>query len=243
MRYFMPLSVVISCEHAGNAIPKRWESYFKNADSILASHRGFDIGAHALARQLALQEDMPLYAQEYSRLLVDCNRSLDSPSLFSSYSKKISPEDKKEVLTDIYTPYRQGIELAIRRRIGEGMHVLHLSIHTFTPLMNGKTRPTAIGLLFDPKRDAEKRFCYSWRQYIEEVLQGNIHFNLPYRGWSDGLTTTLRSLFSEPQYLGIEIEVNQKFFMESSAIWHDIGSALASTLPMAIERHQPEHSL
>jgi hypothetical protein len=38
-----------------------------------------------------------------------------------------------------------------------------------------------------------------------------VRFNYPYKGTSDGLTTTLRKKFG-PQYVGIEIEINQKFF-------------------------------
>jgi hypothetical protein len=37
----------------------------------------------------------------------------------------------------------------------------------------------------------------------------NIHLNRPYRGWTDGLTTSLRTELAPARYLGFELEVSQ----------------------------------
>jgi hypothetical protein len=36
-----------------------------------------------------------------------------------------------------------------------------------------------------------------------------VHLNRPYRGWTDGLTTSFRAEFPPTRYLGFELEVSQ----------------------------------
>lgn len=36
--------------------------------------------------------------------------------------------------------------------------------------------------------------------------------NFPYQGTNDALTTYLRSEFDQSEYIGIEVELNQKYF-------------------------------
>ncbi len=43
-----------------------------------------------------------------------------------------------------------------KNNIQNNQQVLHLSIHTFNPVEKGKMHNAAIGLLYDPKRHAEK---------------------------------------------------------------------------------------
>ena len=66
----------MSCEHGGNRIPARWAPLFVGAERVLASHRGFDAGSAALAREIARALDAPLRLHTASRLLADANRSL-----------------------------------------------------------------------------------------------------------------------------------------------------------------------
>src|SRR5690606_12505571 len=91
-----------------------------------------------------------------TRLLVELNRSLHHPRLFSEISKPLSREEKRKVIRQHYTPYRQRAEQAIGEQIQSGDEVIHLSVHTFTPVLNGDVRKADIGLLYDPSRAAEK---------------------------------------------------------------------------------------
>jgi hypothetical protein len=71
--------------------------------------------------------------------------------------------------------------------------VLHFSVHSFTPRLRGDVRHTDIGLLFDPSRAAEERFCRALRAELRrEFADLRIDMNEPYSGVSDGLTSTLR---------------------------------------------------
>ena len=103
------------------------------------------------------------------------------------------------------------MEREIEKAMQAGEKVLHLSIHSFTPKLNGIERNADIGLLYDPSKKAEKAFCARMKQeLLAEGLELRVRFNYPYLGKADGFTTHLRKVFPE-NYSGIELEVNQKF--------------------------------
>jgi predicted N-formylglutamate amidohydrolase len=85
-------------------------------------------------------------------------------------------------------------------------------MHSFTPVFDGAPRRADVGLLYDPRRAAERQWCGRWR----EALLGRrpeliVRRNDPYRGGADGLVTHLRRRFDADRYVGVELEVNQKF--------------------------------
>jgi predicted N-formylglutamate amidohydrolase len=97
--------------------------------------------------------------------------------------------------------------------------VIHLSIHSFTPELSGVVRDADIGLLYDPARRYEKKLCREWRKKIITINPaiGRVRMNYPYRGTSDGFTTYLRKKM-KGSYLGIEVEINQRLFLELSPL-------------------------
>lgn len=221
--------IIITCEHAGNYVPREFRYLFINHEKELSSHLGWDIGALEVAKYMSRHIPAPLSYQRVSRLLVESNRSLHSEELFSKYSKELDKPIKKYILRKFYQTYRNAIEKNIARNIEEGYEVLHLAVHSFTPVLNGIERQVDIGLLYDESRWEEKEFCQSWKDQIEQLLpQKLIMTNVPYNGADDGLTTYLRGIFPSDKYLGIEIEINQKYVgTDDLSI---IRSALANSL-------------
>ncbi len=202
-------SILISCEHAGNIIPEKYQSRFTGTDNVLNSHRGWDPGAREVAAYLAEQFKAPLYTMLITRLLIEMNRSLDSTTLFSEFTSELPDIDKADLIAQFYSPYHQSIERTIRQ---SEKPTLHLSIHSFTPVFNGTTRSVDIGLLFDPARVKEKEFCEQVKKKLDHQLPDvTTRFNEPYKGTDDGIATMLRKKFPGREYLGIEIELNQKF--------------------------------
>jgi len=99
---------------------------------------------------------------------------------------------------------------------------LHLSIHTFTPVFDGKPRTTDVGLLYDPARDGEAALMKAWqRQLSQQLPELRTRRNYPYQGRADGFTTELRKKFADADYLGIEIEVRNSL-RPTSATWHKL---------------------
>lgn len=200
---------MVTCEHGGNHIPEAYHSAFEGADDILNSHRGYDAGALPLARSLAAGLGAHLCYSETSRLLIDLNRSMSNSEVWSEYSRGL-PSD--EIIAGYYSPYRNDVESWLRSLISTYGKVIHLSIHSFTPVWMGEKRRTDLGLLFDDDRHGELAFASSWRDRLVRVCpEYQIDFNKPYHGKDDGFTTYLRTIFSDEQYVGIELEVNQRF--------------------------------
>ncbi|MBK6265402.1 N-formylglutamate amidohydrolase [Marivirga sp. S37H4] len=206
------IKYLVSCEHGGNQIPTTYKADFMAHEEILQSHRGWDKGALLCALLISKRLNYPIYYNEVSRLLVECNRTLSHPDLFSFISKEYSDAIKETIINQYYLPYRNKLETFIKGNIEQGHQVVHLSIHSFTPILNGETRKTEIGILFDPARSVETMFALKWQK---RILKKNdtwrVKLNYPYLGTDDGLTTYFRELFPE-NYAGLELEINQKLF-------------------------------
>ena len=207
------MKLILTCEHAGNEIPEEYRHLFQEEQKLLNSHRGYDPGAFDLFCQLQEQAHRTHF-QMTSRLLVEPNRSLHHPQLFSEITRTLPADQKTQILEKYYSPYRKAVEKDIRSLIEAGEKVLHVSVHTFTPELNGEVRNADAGFLYDSRRKEEKDFCTQWKDIINRAdPKRKLRFNYPYLGKADGFTTYLRKQFRE-NYLGIELEVNQKFFRD-----------------------------
>jgi predicted N-formylglutamate amidohydrolase len=169
--------------------------------------------------------------------VVDLNRSTGNPALFSRYTRDLPEEEKERLLERLWRPHRRRVEEAIREHVLRGRPVLHLAVHTFTPVLRGRRRSTDIGLLHDPARVAERRFCRSWQADMRRALPGlAVHLNAPYRGTSDGFGMALRPAYRDPLYLAVEIEVNQRFPRRGGPAWTRLKQSLADSLERLIGR-------
>jgi predicted N-formylglutamate amidohydrolase len=202
--------MILTCEHATAAIPAPYAELMAGARHILETHRAYDIGAREVCLALEELADGAVYG-ECSRLLVDLNRSLHHPRLFSEFSQDLDRPERDKVLARWYAPFRDTALAAVRQVAARHGTVLHLSIHSFTPVLNGRVRSNDIGILYDPRREREKVFARQLALAMQATDKHlSVRMNHPYRGVSDGHTTALRRLFGGEAYLGIEIEVNQR---------------------------------
>jgi predicted N-formylglutamate amidohydrolase len=193
---------------------------------FLGTHRGYDPGALAVARDIAAAAGAPLFYSTVTRLLVELNRPLGHPQVFFL---NLPEETRAALLARYYFPYWKAVEKAVRRR----RRVLHLSVHSFTPRFRGVRRTTDIGLLFDPARPAEAAFCRRWR---EEILKRNaslrVRYNDPYPGVFPSLVDSLRKALGR-RYVGIQVEVNQKFAHGAEQRWRDLRGLLVESFQLA----------
>jgi predicted N-formylglutamate amidohydrolase len=204
------MKLVLTCEHGGNVVPKEYVSLFKNNTAVLKTHRSFDLGAFDVFNALKTLSNFSK-SNIISRLLIELNRSLHHKHLFSEFSKNLSITEKQQLINQYYLPYRNDIENMIKSYIEHGETVLHLSVHSFTPILNNVQRNCDIGLLYDSTNKIEKQFCKQLKDSIKKLNPDlNVRYNYPYLGKADGFTTYLRKRFPE-NYLGIELEINQKF--------------------------------
>ena len=210
------IALVISVEHAVNTIPVAYQSLFSSHESVLNTHRGVDFGAKALGEHLAACLPCDYQEATASRLLIDCNRSLNHPKCFSEWTQPLTQDEKDIIIHHYYLPFREPIEQCIERHIQNNRQVFHLSVHSFTPELNGITRNAAIGLLYDPTRHAEKEIARIWHTILTHTPPDyNIRMNYPYRGASEGFVSALRKKYSEQVYVGFELENNQTLVQDA----------------------------
>jgi len=210
--------LLVTCEHGGNRVPARYRGLFPRA--LLESHRGWDPGALELARALA----PGVIFTTTTRLLVDCNRSEGHPRLFH---EAVPAGERESILARYYRPHRDRVKAAVRRL----QPVLHLGIHSFTPVLDGKRRDVDVGFLYDPSRRREREFARRWAAALRDARPDlRVRMNRPYKGTSDGLTTSLRAMLPDARYAGIELEVNQAFPLGDADRWRRLRAALLDAL-------------
>lgn len=228
-------SVILTCEHATPRVPPELRTIYRGCRDLLNSHRGFDKGAWWVAERLAQRIRSPLYGAKVSRLVIDHNRSLNHPSLHGSAVNQLSLDQRQHLIEQYYLPFRNQVRTAIEHTIAtRESPVLHLSIHSFTPVLDGRCRTAEIGLLYDPKRLLEADLCARWRQVLASNKFGwRVRRNYPYAGWTDGHTTALRRQFSGRVYAGVEIEINQALVasQQLSTVVHLLVASLAACAP------------
>jgi predicted N-formylglutamate amidohydrolase len=146
---------VLTCEHASNFIPARYGK-LGLSDADLQRHIAWDIGAASVARRMAAVLDAPLILSGYSRLLADCNRPLQSPTLMPVVSEttvipgnqNLSAEEVAARVAQFHQPFQNAVAGVLDRRKTEALETVLVAMHSFTPVFKGFVRPWHAGILF-----------------------------------------------------------------------------------------------
>lgn len=214
-------------------MPAEYAPRFAGADEVLATHRGFDIGAAAIARACGRRLGVAPFVATVTRLVVDLNRSPGNRNVFSRYTRSLTAEQRAAAMARHYWPYRRAVEDAVARQLAAGATVLHVSTHSFTPVLRGEVRNCDIGFLYDPRRRDEVRFVEAWHAALAAAAPTLVlRRNYPYSGVSDALVTHLRRRYGSRGYVGVELEVNQKHV--GGARWRALIELLAASLTAAV---------
>lgn len=201
---------LFTCEHGGRAVPDEYAHLFHGAEETLASHRGWDAGALEVFETIAPVLGNAAFAVTTTRLLIDTNRSLHHPRVFSEFTRPLPAALRADIVARWWRPWREAVAGTIAAWLESGEPARHISVHSFTPVLGGHIRNADLGLLYDPARTAERAFCLRWQALLEQ-RGWRVRRNYPYRGTADGHTTALRRQFPQG-YAGIELELNQALF-------------------------------
>jgi predicted N-formylglutamate amidohydrolase len=152
-------SAVVVCDHAANRVPRRLAGLGLYS-AQLATHIAWDPGAGQVAQRLAQHLDAPLVLSGYSRLVIDCNRPLTHDESIAPTSagvavpgnQAVSAADRALRAATLFHPYHRAISEVLDQRRAACRPSLLLSIHSFTPVLNGSPRPWHVG--FSHGRDA-----------------------------------------------------------------------------------------
>lgn len=151
--------ILLVCDHASRRFPRALGTMGLDPFARRC-HLALDIGAGALTEMLAESLGVTAVLCQYSRLIVDCNRQLMDPGAYLEFSdgvvvpgnRNLHKDEKEQRANAIYWPYHKAIEEQISRLNGQGIEPVFLSIHSFTPVMNGESRTWEMGILWDADR-------------------------------------------------------------------------------------------
>ena len=149
--------IVLLADHAGRALPEEYGDLGVPAAEF-ERHIAYDIGVERVTRTLAALLDAPAVMARFSRLLIDPNRGEDDPTLIRQlYDGTVVPGnypmsevERNHRIDSFYRPYHDAVSAVVASvAAASRMAPFVVSIHSFTPSMQGRPRPWHAGILWD----------------------------------------------------------------------------------------------
>jgi predicted N-formylglutamate amidohydrolase len=146
--------LVVVCEHASNRLPRALGT-LGLATADLERHIAWDPGAADLAAGIADGLDATMVLQRYSRLVVDCNRDPVLPDAMTPFSEDtpipgnvgLTPEARASRIKALWSPFHAAIDRLMEKRRAARRHTGLVTVHTFTPVYRGVSRPWHVGII------------------------------------------------------------------------------------------------
>jgi len=225
------------CEHAGKLMPRRLD-HLGLPEPERVRHIAWDIGAGGMSRTMAARLDATLVSQRYSRLVIDCNRSPAVASAMPELSESttipgnlaISPAEREARITEIFTPFHGTVGALLDERAAAGRETVLVTLHSFTPVFKGVSRPWQMGVLYN----RDPRLGQALLALLEHESDLCVGDNQPYR--VDDLSDYTIPVHGEQRgIVHVEIEVRQDL-LASEAGQRRWGERLAHWVAQASRR-------
>jgi len=222
--------VVLVCEHASDFIPVQYRNLGLDGRARV-SHIAWDPGALTTARFLADQLDAVLVEGTVSRLVYDLNRPPESPTAVPQQSEAytvpgnqgLTPAEHQLRVEHYYQPFKDALEKTLQSHHCEPVLV---TVHSFTPVYNGKVREVELGIL----HDTDQRLADA----ILQLAGGyNIQRNQPY-GPEDGVFHTLQLHGVTNQIHNVMLEIRNDLLTDEQGC-QKIASKIAAWLNDALK--------
>ena len=176
---------LIICDHASRHIPAEYGD-LGLSEAQLSRHIAWDIGAAEVAGRLAALLDAPAVLCGTSRLVVDCNRPFgEASSIPESSDGVVVPgnanldlAERQRRIERYFHPYHDEIDRRIRNHNQANQAPALISVHSFTPEMDGFQRPWHVGVLWDQDQRLAAPVVRELRR-DQDLLVGE---NEPYNG-------------------------------------------------------------
>jgi len=176
--------ILLVCDHASCRFPQALGDMGLDPFARRC-HLAIDIGAGKLTETIAKSLGVTAVIAQYSRLVVDCNRQLMDPGAYLEYgdgilvpgNRNLTQKEKDLRADAIYWPYHKAIDEQVARLRAIGPKPAFISIHSFTPVLNGVARHVQMGVLWDTDARLSDIFIEDFR--AAGFLTGD---NEPYSG-------------------------------------------------------------
>ncbi|MGV2977585.1 N-formylglutamate amidohydrolase [Roseibium alexandrii] len=240
--------LVLLCDHASNHFPPPYDQCLGVSDEEKSAHISWDPGALGVAMALSEALDAPLIYTTVSRLVIDCNREETREDLTPCLSelteisgnRNLSDEERTFRINLVHRPFHDAIDKVLALRADKGRPSAVVSIHTYTPVYKGKSRPWEIGLISENDR-----------RLADPVLTGlnargdlTVGDNEPYAP-SDGVYYTVRRHGEDKLLpcLMIEIRNDEVRTPNEELHWADIlGPLLKSAAKTVLRKEVADHA-
>lgn len=142
---------LLTADHAGCLIPRMLADLGVGAEDR-QRHIAWDIGIASVTRRLSTLLKATAILQNYSRLVIDCNRAPCVANAFPVVSEAtaipgnegLSAVDKQMRQATLFDPYHNEINRLIEQR----ERTVYVAMHSFTPVYLGKARPMHAAMLY-----------------------------------------------------------------------------------------------
>jgi len=222
-------------DHAGREIPRVLGDLGLPAQELVR-HIAWDIGVAGLGEALSGLLDAAFIRQRFSRLVIDCNRDPARADAIPEVSdgaqiagnRGLSPAARDARVAEVSEPYHAAVAAELDARAARGLATTLISLHSFTPRMDGFERPWRFGVLHAENSPYSRAALARLRAEFGEGLVGD---NQPYR--MDEVDFTI------PRHAGgrgldyLELEVRQDLIAEPAG-QAAIAAVVARLLPAAL---------
>lgn len=223
---------LIVADHAGKLIPRALGD-LGVSQAERQRHIAWDIGIAAVSRLLADTLDATLVQQNYSRLVVDCNRAPGVPTSMPQISEAtpvpgnvdLSEAQKAARVREIFQPYHDAIETLLDHRGEAGRPTVLIAMHSFTPVFHGVARPWHVGMLYN----RDPRFAHLLLALLRREAGLVVGDNEPY-SVSDESDYTIPVHGERRDLHHVAIEIRQDL-IEADAGQREWAARLARLLP------------
>lgn len=223
-------------DHASKYIPEEYDNLGLHGDD-LTRHIAWDIGTETIVRELCAHFGCGGQLAGVSRLVIDLNRDLDSPSLipvisdgtFVTGNEHLSPAARQDRVDRFYTPYHAALGTALDAL----QDPLVLSVHSFTFKPDlGQHRLLDIGLLVKDDADSAEQFR---EMFMRLGRAFTIGMNEPYSAHDLNHTIDAAVVPRGLRHLAIELRQDHINTLEKA---RDIASVLAGQLEPLVNRRR-----
>lgn len=226
---------LIVADHAGNDVPRALGTLGLGA-AERERHIAWDLGIAGVCRSLSDLLDAPLIQQNYSRLVIDCNRPLGTEQSIPEVSDGTPIPGNQGLDTaarqaregEIFHPYHMRVTAELDRRQAAGEPTVLIAMHSFTPVFSGFARPWHMGLL----HNRDRRFAQAMLALLRAETGLTVGDNQPY-DVSDATDWTIPAHGERRGALHVGIEIRQDLIArpEEQRAWAE---RLAAVLPRAL---------
>jgi predicted N-formylglutamate amidohydrolase len=231
--------LILVCDHAGNTFPEGYGT-LGVSEGDLQRHIAYDIGAAAVTRLIAAELGAPATLTRFSRLLIDCNRGADDPTLIMRLAdgtpiegnRHLTQAEHDKRIALYYSPYHAAIAAMIDRALAQGIAPVLLSMHSYTPVWKGTQRPWHAAVLWD----RDPRLAGPLLSHLRAEPEFVIGDNEPYKGgllgdcmWRHGTERGLAHALVEIRQDLISDEAGQREW--AARLARIMASILAGTEP------------